>query len=243
MSDEIGVFGLGRFGSLWARELSARWPVVGADPVETPEGIESASPEEVAGCRDVFVCTPISRLEEALAPLAGIFQAGTTVLDTCSVKVEPARVMNEILPGHVEIVGTHPMFGPDSVDGGISGRSIAMCPVRAREETVRRWSERFEEMGLRVVMMSPDEHDREAARTQGITHLVGRMLGRLELEESPLGTVGYGSLRKIVEQTCRDSEQLFLDMQRLNPHARRVGGRVREALEEVLAMISEDELN
>ncbi len=72
--------------------------------------------------------------------------------------------------------------------------------------------------------MTPDEHDREAAFTQGVAHYIGRVLSDLGIQRSPIGTVGYNKLLEIVEQTCNDPWQLFLDLQRYNPaHARDAG--------------------
>ena len=52
--------------------------------------------------------------------------------------------------------------------------------------------------------MTPDEHDREAAFTQGVAHYIGRVLSDLGVRRSPIGTVGYNKLLEIVEQTCND---------------------------------------
>jgi arogenate dehydrogenase (NADP+) len=39
----------------------------------------------------------------------------------------------------------------------------------------------FREEGCRMVEMSCEEHDRQAASTQFVTHTVGRMLGAMEV--------------------------------------------------------------
>ena len=82
--------------------------------------------------------------------------------------------------------------------------------------------------------MSPDEHDRRAAYTQGVTHLVGRILADLGLESSPIATLGYRRLLEIVEQTCHDSWQLFLDLQRYNPYTAEMRHKLRGSIEGVM---------
>jgi prephenate dehydrogenase len=57
-------------------------------------------------------------------------EAGTTVLDTCSVKSHPAAVMGRLLGPDVSALATHPMFGPDSAGNGLAGLPMVMCPVR-----------------------------------------------------------------------------------------------------------------
>ena len=241
----IGIYGLGRFGSFWAQEMarfgSARdWQVKGFSrnpdrPV--PPGVQRVSEEELMECGIIILCNAISSMETVLKRLRGMIKPGTLVMDTCSVKVHPTVLMNETLASGVEILGTHPMFGPDSGKNGIGGLPLVLSSVRVSPESFRFWEKQFEEMGLEVKVMTPDEHDLEAAFTQGITHFVGRVLGRLDLKPSPIATMGYRELIKIVEQTCNDPEQLFLDLQQYNPHTREMRQRLKEALDETLGQI------
>ena len=95
------------------------------------------------------------------------------------------------------------------------------------------WIAEFGAMGLRVLTLSPDEHDREAAYTQGITHFMGRVLDDLQLKPSKIGTKGYEKLLDIIEQTCNDPLQLFLDLQRYNPYTQQMRDRLRSSIEKV----------
>lgn len=172
-------------------------------------------------------------MEEVVARIAPVLRDGTAVIDTCSVKVFPAAVMESLLPPGVHVIGTHPMFGPDSGKNGIEGLPIAYCPVRASSEITDFWFEGFRRMGLRVLRMDPAEHDREAAYTQGITHFMGRVLDDLELKPSLIGTKGYERLLEIIEQTCNDPFQLFIDLQRYNPYTTQMRERLRLSLQKV----------
>jgi hypothetical protein len=60
-----------------------------------------------------------------------------------------------------------------------------------------------------MVEMTCEEHDRQAASTQFITHTVGRMLGTMELEETSINTKGYESLLSLVSNTNNDSFELY----------------------------------
>ena len=94
-------------------------------------------------------------------------------------------------------------------------------------------------MGLAVSVMSPDEHDREAAFTQGVTHDIGRVLSDFGVRRSSIGTVGFNKLLEIVEQTCNYPWQLFLDLQRYNPHTREMRSRLSRSLDSVMSAINE----
>ena len=73
----------------------------------------------------------------------------------------------------------------------------------------------FSQLELRIEQLSASEHDHEAAYSQGITHFIGRTLDLLKLKPSRISTTGYEDLLDIVEQTCNDQWQLFLDLQKI----------------------------
>ena len=233
----IGVYGLGRFGYLWASMLSGQHEVQAYNRSEnrpTPPGVERVSLEELADCDGIFLCSAISSIPETCRSLVPLVRPGQTILDTCSVKVFPMQQMDETLPDTVETVGTHPMFGPDSVANGFSGLPIVISPGRCSERTVARWRKILEEMGLRVIPMSAEAHDREAAYTQGITHFVGRLLDALHVRPSGIGTLGYQKILEVVEQTCNDPYQLFVDLQRYNPYTSRMRQDLRASFDQLL---------
>jgi len=140
-----------------------------------------------------------------------------TVLDVCSVKEHPARAMGEKLtiPG-IDLIATHPMFGPDSGRDGLNGLRLVMSPVSGEGTEYRYWRTYFTNLGVKVVEISPAEHDRLAAYTQGITHYVGRVLKRLELSPTVIDTKSFGMLLSVVDQTCNDTLELFQDLQNYN---------------------------
>ena len=238
-SGVVGIYGLGRFGTFWGELLSREMRVIGASrrPKEhLPAGITQCSPGELVEAEAVFICVAISAMEEACEQLAGILTPEQTVLDTCSVKVYPAQVMEKRFPREQPLVATHPMFGPDSARDGVAGLPIITYPLRDGGGTYDSWKAFFGRLGLSIVEMSPDDHDREAAYTQGITHFVGRVLSRLDLPESAIATLGYRKIQEVIEQTCNDPYQLFLDLQHYNPYT----SSMREELSRALGKTLED---
>ena len=239
---KIGVYGLGRFGKLWAGILAKKFPVVAYNRTKRDLGsvpYTLGSLEEVVSCDAVFLCTAISSIESVLSELAPLLKPGTLVADTCSVKVHPVECMKRLLPAGVSILGTHPMFGPDSARNGLEGLPLILSPVRLEGGELSFWTKTFQSFGLRVVTMTADEHDREAAFTQGITHFVGRVLKDLDLKPSEIGTVGYRKLLEIMDQTCNDPWQLFLDLQHYNPHTAEMRRRLQDSLRRILERLEE----
>ena len=238
----IGVYGLGRFGSFWAEVLAEHFPVkaYNRNPERaTPAGVERVSIAELGECDVIFLCVAISAMEPVVRELAPHLGAGNTLVDTCSVKIYPVEVMRRHVPETVGILATHPMFGPDSAGAGLEGLPMIYWPERLDEETAAYWVNWFARIGLRTIRMSPDEHDHEAAYTQGITHFIGRVLDDLSVQPSSIGTMGYQKILEVVEQTCNDPLQLFLDLQRYNPYTTEMRAKLKASLERVLAQFEE----
>ncbi|OQY35568.1 MAG: prephenate dehydrogenase [Spirochaetaceae bacterium 4572_59] len=233
----IGVYGLGRFGAFWAGLLAETFNVYGysRNPDRlTPKGVNRVSFDELFDCQVLFLCNAISSMEEVLKDISGHLQPGTLVVDSCSVKVYPINLMKAILPEEVGILGTHPMFGPDSAKISVEGLPIVLCAERLRDEQYVYWKDRFRAMGLVIQEMTADEHDREAAYTQGITHFIGRTLNEMNLHPSAIGTAGYSGLLDIIKQTCNDPWQLFIDLQKYNPYTSDMRDDLHHGLEKML---------
>lgn len=70
-----------------------------------------------------------------------------------------------------------------------------------------------------MVEMTCEEHDRQAASTQFVTHTVGRMLGAMGLSSTDIDTRGYEALLKLVDNTAHDSFDLYYGLFLYNTNA------------------------
>ena len=234
---KVGVYGLGRFGFFWAKELSKTMEVLGYSrnpkrPV--PTGVKKTGEQEVLDAEALFLCVSISAMKEVVGRIGDIIPPRTLVFDTCSVKMYPLSVMEGYLPQENPIIGTHPMFGPDSAADGLRGLPLVMSPLRAEEKIIEEWEKIFKRMGLKVIRITPEEHDHTAAYSQGVTHFLGRVLDELNLKPTEIGTMGYKKVLEVVEQTCNDPYQLFLDLQRYNPYTEEMRQKLKDALESTM---------
>ena len=236
----VGIYGLGRFGTFWAELLARSVPVCAysrSDDRPTPPGVRRVGEDELLSQPVIILCVAISAVEDVLLRMRGRLAPGVLVMDTCSVKTYPVDLMRRLLPESASILGTHPMFGPDSARNGIKGLPMILCPARIAAKEAERWRELFSGMGLAVSVMSPDEHDREAAFTQGVAHYIGRVLADLGVKRSAIGTMGYYKLLEIMEQTCNDPWQLFLDLQRYNPYTREMRAKLEQSIRSIMSAI------
>ncbi len=220
---ELGIIGFGQFGQFTAAHLKEHFEVVVCDSADRSAeaadiGVGWADLKRVANCGTVVFAVPLSALDGVTKAAAPLLKPGTLCLDVCSVKIEPVRTMLETLPESVEIIGTHPLFGPQSGREGIDGMRVAVCPVRTtRTESVKKFLS--DSLNLRVFEKSPEEHDREMAHVQALTHFVARALDELHVEGSELATVSYDELMRAARLVSEDSWELFRTIQQGNPYA------------------------
>ena len=135
------------------------------------------------------------------------------VVDTCSVKQYPIDCMLSRLPDEVQILGTHPLFGPDSGKEGIGGMKIAVCPVRIDSANYDCIRDFLQGLGLEVIETTPREHDRRLARTQAIFHLISQALKELDWRGQRLSTPGPDAFYRLAETVQNDTSELFRDME------------------------------
>ena len=224
----IGIVGFGSFGRFMAGHLASRFDVVATDRAVDESladaaeelGIGLAGLDEVCASDVVILAVPVQDLEALIAEIAPTLRAETLVVDVCSVKTRPLELMRRGLPKSVELLGTHPMFGPQSGRLGIAGLKVVLCPERIsarRLDCVQRLLS--EDLELEVLHREPARHDREMAYIQGLTHWMAKALREVRLPDLELATTAYRHMMKIEEILREDSDALFLTIERENPFA------------------------
>lgn len=235
---KIGIIGFGRLGALLTRHFAGEHELKVFDTRRVARkvralGAEPAPLAEVCRQEVVVPCVPIAEFEALLRRIRGLLRPDALVVDVCSVKEHPVRVMKRLLPRSVEILATHPNFGPDSAAESLKDRQIAICKVRISRSRYSSVKRAFERKGLELVEMTPREHDRRMASSLVLTHFIGR--GLLEYGARPTGidTEGYKRLLRILQTVQNDSAQLFRDMNRYNAFAPAMRRRFLAALRRV----------
>ncbi|MEI4470979.1 prephenate dehydrogenase [Frigidibacter sp. MR17.24] len=228
----LGLFGYGAFGRLVALGLRDRARIVVHDPAPAAaaraaaDGFALGDAAEVAGCPIVVLAVPVAALEDCLRAIAGLVRPGALVADVGSVKEGPARLMAAILPPGVSVLATHPLFGPASLGAGLRGGRVVLCPVRGEWRGVAR---ALRGLGLRAIRRTPEAHDREVALTQGVVHMVARMLGGIE-GGTPLATRSYEALAAALAMVRDDPPELVAAILEGNAHVAPLRARLRAAL-------------
>jgi prephenate dehydrogenase len=243
MSDvrSVSILGFGAFGRFMARHLAAHVAVSAFDrdgDAQALDGVCRVPLAEAAAADAIVLAVPVQNMEGLLRELVPLLQGRggepPLVVDVASVKLRPIELMTRLLPPNIPIIATHPLFGPESGKHGIENLPLAFCPVRADAELVASVrSFLADTLRLRVIDIAPDEHDRQMAYVQGLTHLISRAVGEMRLPETPLATAAYDRFLAMRSNLRADSWDLFVTIERENPYAKSVRDELRRTLDEI----------
>ncbi|PSC76454.1 arogenate prephenate dehydrogenase [Micractinium conductrix] len=249
---KIGIVGFGTFGQFLARRMvQAGHEVIATSRSPYHDIAASMNVKYFTDANDfceehpevVILASSILSLEAVLAALpVQRLKRSTLFVDVLSVKEFPKRLLLRELPPEVDILCTHPMFGPDSGKGGWTGLNMQFERVRVAREPERQrradaFLQFFEREGCNMVEMTCEEHDQLAASTQFITHTVGRMLGAMQLQATPIDTKGFQSLLSLVDNTANDSFELYYGLFMYNQNSTEQLDRLEKAFDEVKARL------
>ncbi|CAK0793571.1 unnamed protein product [Prorocentrum cordatum] len=247
----IGVLGLGRFGRFLAKRLSKNNEVF----VTSVEAEASAEADELS-CRwlpwdtavremllshaveVLVIATSIGSFAEVVGglPLDAIRKAKPLVVDVLSVKSYPKRVMLGCLAKEgCDLLCTHPMFGPNSGSGAWHGLPFVFEIISAQHDygRVKKFLSIFEGEGCRMVAIPCEEHDKQTAPSQFITHLTGRVLSATGCKPSLIDTVGFQNLCTIAEHVGQDGVDLFRGLFKYNANSIQQLSMFKQAISEV----------
>jgi prephenate dehydrogenase len=222
----IAILGAGKMGLWFAKFfLEEGYSVVVADRkkrkmemLRNEFGVETAGFVEAVQKADrILICVSINSLETVVKTISPHIVKGQIVMDICSVKEEPVKIMHK----HIEkglVLGTHPVFGPGSK--GIKNKAFILTPTNSQEEE---FAEEFkiwlEARKARVFLISPQKHDKLMSIVLGLPHFAGLVAcdTLLELKEYPetkdvAGTT-YRLLFTLAEVAAMENPELFSSLQ------------------------------
>tara|TARA_Y100000589_G_scaffold120727_1_gene115166 strand:+ start:1524 stop:2585 length:1062 start_codon:yes stop_codon:yes gene_type:complete len=240
----IGVLGYGHFGrmlvNLFNRVLpSSELRVYDIKAQCLP--VESASLKEVVNSQWLILAVPIPSLQKVLQQISKITPQETIVIDVCSVKVYPVRWMVETLGKEYQIIASHPMFGPESTLQGndYEDLNLMLHNVSAKKDNYENFREFWKLMGVNIVEITPEEHDRYAAYTINYNHYIGRLGQLVGIRPTPIDTRGFRIMYKSLEYVTHDTWELFYSMQHYNPYSEEMRERVSECMSELQSKLAQ----
>eukprot|EP00930_Biecheleria_cincta_P095410 TRINITY_DN87372_c0_g1_i1.p1 TRINITY_DN87372_c0_g1~~TRINITY_DN87372_c0_g1_i1.p1 ORF type:complete len:607 (-),score=108.31 TRINITY_DN87372_c0_g1_i1:144-1964(-) len=247
----LGILGFGTFGQFMAKKLALDFEVFvtnrgnqsemaakcGVSWCESIDLLLDQNPEILIIATSVLSFeTVVRNLSRCLSQRSGADVASSRMLvvDVLSVKVHAKTTLLSLLPESCDVLCTHPMFGPESGKHSWAGlpfvfERVRLNDARRCEEFLKWW----DAQGCRMVDMTCELHDETAAGSQFVTHLTGRVLARLGLRTTPINTKGFESLLQLVDNTCKDSFDLFFALYKCNPNSEKQLQAIEESIKDV----------
>ncbi len=234
----VGLVGFGEFGRLLGQLLPSDLEIMAVTRGETemPDNILTCSMDEVAKCDVVVLCIPLDSYEPVLKQLVPLLPNTTLLVDVCSVKIKPVQLVEQYLPSHHNLLMTHPLFGPQTIQDGLVGKRVIVTQASGeRAQEVLDWCT---SKGLELVHMTDDAHDREMARVHALTFFIARGLHDMDVKAGRFAPPSFQSLLELVKLDQAHSQALFETMELGNPYAAEVRQELLDSLVQVNKRLS-----
>ncbi len=221
----VAIVGFGRFGQTLYRLIKKDFSIL---------IIGKTNPQDIKKAKIIFYCVPISKLTSVINSHKKYFQDNQLIIDVLSVKIHPQKILKKLTKTkNVQVILTHPMFGPDSSKNGFENLPLVMWNLNAKNSQYQFWKNYFLEKKLKIIEIDPKTHDKLAAYSQGVTHFLGRILQTFNFKPTQIDTLGAKKLHEIMDQTCNDTWQLFNDLQNYNPFTTQMRLKIGKAYEKI----------
>jgi len=157
----------------------------------TPDSVEKAvKPADI-----IFLCTSINKIREYMPIVAELAKKGAVITDMGSTKAEIIKRAQEIEIKGSYFIGGHPMTGSElhgveNIDPLLFENSVyVLTPIdQTPPDRIRNLALILEQIGARVLFISPSLHDRIAAFVSHLPQLLAVALTNLAGEHNASST-------------------------------------------------------
>jgi prephenate dehydrogenase len=236
MSVRIGLQGYGKFGGALGRLLEeggVRYRALDPAAAVPPECRAGSLRELVDGAEFVALAVPIRAMPGVLDAVAPLLAPEQVLFDVASVKVLPAKWMEERL-GRQPRAGVHPLFGPVSLARAERPLRTVVCALPGQDAAARRVSDLFAELGCEVLAQTPEDHDRVMASTHALTFFLAK--GLLDMgagADLPFAPPSFHAIQRTLDSVRGDAGHLFTGIQNMNPFAAEARAGLLRALQAI----------
>ena len=236
MIKSVGIIGFGQMGKILADIFSARFNVLVFD-TNPPKNLKINNLKEVASADLVIFCVALEDLKISLKKASPFIKNESIVLDITSLKEKPLKLMQKLLPSKVSILGTHPMFGPNSLSR-TSVKNIVFCPARISAEKLQEIERIFNQLGFNVFKMRAKKHDQMMARSQLVAHLFAQLTKDLKIREFSFAPESFRLMLKAFEM-ADPSEEFLHSMIRNNKFSLKTITEIQTRIEKYLMQFND----
>lgn len=205
----------------------------------TSDNVKAVSQAEV-----VVVAVPIEVTPQTIKEIAPHLQEGSLLVDVTSVKEVPAEIMLEHAPEGVEVLPTHPMFGPRI--RSLEGQVIVLTP-HIKGKWYPKVLKFLESEQARILETTPEIHDRMMSIVQGLTHFayicIASTIERMEVdikESRKFSSPIYNLMLDMIARIVAQNPYLYYSIQTQNRYIHEVHETFLETFNHLKSLIDDE---
>jgi prephenate dehydrogenase len=180
----------------------------------------------------VIWAIPLGEYSHMLPKLKEHLKPTSLLVDVCSVKIIPEKLLQKYLPEHPNLLLTHPLFGPQSAAQTTAGHKLIITRETGSIcNTVVQYCTDVLKLSLR--RMSAEEHDKIMANVHVLTFFVARGLADIHIDRGPFITPSYQMIMDLVAFSDTHSQELFDTVQLGNPYAKSTRQQLLQSLQNI----------
>lgn len=245
-----GTRGLGRWIAEFLQKKDFNVIITGRDKISgervskkigvdyTENNMDAASQADI-----VIISVPIDATSSTIKEIAPTMKKGSLLMDVTSVKEEPAKIMYECASPDVEVLPTHPMFGPRirSLDGQV----VVMAPLE-KGKWYNKIYKFLENENARILVTTPKKHDQMMSIVQGLTHFayisIAATIEKLDVdvkESRDFASPIYNLMVDMIARIVAQNPYLFYSIQAHNKYTKKTHETFISTYKNLMEMISE----
>jgi prephenate dehydrogenase len=215
--------------------------------------IDRAASNAAEAVRDadwVVLCTPVGLFESLLNEISPVLKSGAIVTDVGSTKRSVVKSAEEQLPATAHFIGSHPMAGSEKRGIEFAKADLfngAVCITTPTAQTNPSALQTVEQLwrssGMKVIRMSPEQHDQRVAMISHLPHAVAAALVAIQDSQSmELAGKGFTDTTRIAAGDPGLWRDILIDnADQVRQGIRQLGGQLQQ-LDEMLAAGKSEEL-
>ncbi|ADZ10282.1 Prephenate dehydrogenase [Methanobacterium lacus] len=191
----------------------------------------------------VIISVPIHATPNIIKELAPLMKPGSLLMDVTSVKEESSHLMEQYAAEGVEVVPSHPMFGPRirSLDGQV----VVLTPSVDGSWYTKVYKF-LEHENTRIIVTTPEIHDRMMSIVQGLTHFayvsIAATIDRLDIdikESRKFASPIYNLMLDTIARITAQNPYLVYSIQTSNKYIKDAHETFNETFNELKNMIAD----
>lgn len=189
----------------------------------------------------IVVCVPLDRTPAVLEEIVKARPTGR-LIEVASIKSHLEPALQRARDAGVRVSALHPMFGPGK--SPYEPLTFVLACLDDPDAERRHVDKLLSHPYTRLIAIPFDHHDRLMGWLLGLAHLTGMLFGtaltRSGLDRAELVHCASTTFRRqaaTATSVLQEDPDLYLDIQRLNPHREEMYEATRAALEELVALV------